>query len=92
MQSHVRDLAETLIALGHDVSVLAPGDDDTPGLPRYVVPAGRAVPDPVQRLGGPAALRRRCPPPGCGAGCATGAFDVVHVHEPAPPSLSLLAC
>ena len=43
VQRHVHDLAETLIALGHEVSVLAPADDDVP-LPSYVVPAGRAVP------------------------------------------------
>ena len=43
VQAHVRDLAETLIALGHEPSVLAPGDDDA-DLPTYVVPAGRAVP------------------------------------------------
>ena len=28
VQAHVRDLAEKLIALGHHVSVLAPGDED----------------------------------------------------------------
>ncbi|HEY3633291.1 MAG TPA: glycosyltransferase, partial [Jatrophihabitantaceae bacterium] len=28
VQAHVRDLAEQLIELGHQVSVLAPGDDD----------------------------------------------------------------
>ena len=43
VQAHVRDLAETLIELGHQVSVLAPADDDTPLQP-YVVGAGRAVP------------------------------------------------
>ena len=44
VQAHVRDLAEQLLELGHTVSVLAPGDDDTPDLPPYVVTAGRAVP------------------------------------------------
>ena len=46
VQNHVRDLAETLIALGHDVSVLAPGDEEGMTLP-YVVPAGRTVPETV---------------------------------------------
>ena len=46
VQAHVRDLAEQLLGLGHTVSVLAPGDDDTPGLPPYVVVAGKAVPIP----------------------------------------------
>ncbi len=33
VQFHVRDLAEALIAQGHDVSVLAPADDETPLAP-----------------------------------------------------------
>ncbi|HYE60350.1 MAG TPA: glycosyltransferase, partial [Phycisphaerales bacterium] len=28
VQNHVRDLAEALLKLGHEVSVLAPADDD----------------------------------------------------------------
>ena len=90
VQFHVRDLAEHLIGLGHDVSVLAPSDDDMP-LPPYVVPAGRAVPVPyngsVARLnfGFLSAARVR-------RWLHDGAFDVLHVHEPGTPSLSLLAC
>src|SRR6266550_3413559 len=90
VQAHVRDLAETLLAMGHQVSVLAPADDDTP-LPWYVVGAGRAVPvrynGSVARLQfGPvsAARVRRW--------LRDGMFDVLHVHEPVAPSLSLLAC
>ena len=45
VQNHVMDLAEALIGLGHEVSVLAPADEDAE-LPPYVVPAGRAVPVP----------------------------------------------
>jgi phosphatidyl-myo-inositol alpha-mannosyltransferase len=89
VQNHVRDLAEVLIGMGHQVSVLAPADDDTP-VPAYVVPAGRAVPVPyngsVARLAfGPlsAARVRRW--------IRDGEFDVLHIHEPATPSLSLLA-
>ena len=89
VQGHVRDLAEALIALGHSVSVLAPADEDAP-LPPYVVPAGRAVPvrynGSVARLTfGPvsAARVRRW--------LSAGEFDVLHVHEPFTPSLSLLA-
>src|SRR6185437_6180484 len=91
VQAHVRDLAEKLIELGHSVSVLAPGDDDTPGLAPYVVMAGKAVPIPyngsVARLqfGVVSAARVR-------RWLRDGEFDVVHVHEPAPPSLSLLTC
>jgi phosphatidylinositol alpha-mannosyltransferase len=89
VQAHVRDLAETLIGFGHRVSVLAPAEEDT-DLPRYVVPAGRAVPvrynGSVARLQfGPvsAARVRRW--------LRDGEFDVLHVHEPVAPSLSLLA-
>jgi phosphatidyl-myo-inositol alpha-mannosyltransferase len=91
VQAHVRDLAEQLIRLGHYVSVLAPGDEDAPGLAPYVVMAGKAVPIPyngsVARLqfGIVSAARVR-------RWLRDGAFDVVHVHEPAPPSLSLLTC
>jgi phosphatidylinositol alpha-mannosyltransferase len=90
VQEHVKDLAEALIGLGHEVSVISPADDDTP-LPSYVVSAGRAVPVPyngsVARLafGFLSAARVR-------RWVKEGAFDVLHVHEPAAPSLSLLAC
>ncbi|ANZ19798.1 glycosyltransferase family 4 protein [Streptomyces noursei] len=90
VQFHIRDLAEHLIRLGHEVSVLAPADDETP-LPPYVVPAGRAVPVPyngsVARLnfGFLSAARVR-------RWLQNGAFDVIHIHEPASPSLGLLAC
>ncbi|WP_042404574.1 glycosyltransferase family 4 protein [Streptacidiphilus carbonis] len=90
VQFHVRDLAEHLIRLGHEVSVLAPADDDTP-VPPYVVPAGRAVPVPyngsVARLnfGFLSAARVR-------RWLHDGAFDVLHIHEPVSPSLGMLAC
>jgi phosphatidyl-myo-inositol alpha-mannosyltransferase len=90
VQEHVRDLTEALIGLGHEVSVITPADDDTP-LPSYVVPAGRAIPVPyngsVARLafGFLSAARVR-------RWVKEGGFDVLHVHEPAAPSLSLLAC
>ena len=90
VQQHVRDLAEALIELGHIVSVISPADEDTP-LPDYVVSAGRAVPVPyngsVARLafGFLSASRVR-------RWVKEGNFDVLHVHEPAAPSLSLLAC
>ncbi|MFI8996474.1 glycosyltransferase family 4 protein [Streptomyces sp. NPDC053542] len=90
VQFHIRDLAEHLIRLGHEVSVLAPADDETP-LPPYVVSAGRAVPVPyngsVARLnfGFLSAARVR-------RWLHDGAFEVIHIHEPASPSLGLLAC
>ena len=90
VQAHVRDLADELIRKGHEVSVLAPADEDDL-LPPYVVPAGRAVPVPyngsVARLsfGFISATRVR-------RWIREGDFDVLHVHEPASPSLGLLAC
>jgi phosphatidylinositol alpha-mannosyltransferase len=90
VQAHVRGLAEALLRLGHDVTVLAPADEDTP-VPPYVESAGRAVPVPyngsiARLLFGPvsAARVRRW--------VRDGEFDVLHIHEPMSPSLSLLAC
>jgi len=87
VQAHVRDLAEALIELGHEVSVLTPADEDTP-LPPYAVSAGRAVPvrynGSVARLQfGPvsAARARRW--------LREGRFDVLHLQEPSTLSLSL---
>ncbi|KUJ50103.1 alpha-(1-2)-phosphatidylinositol mannosyltransferase [Streptomyces albus subsp. albus] len=90
VQFHIRDLAEHLIRRGHQVSVLAPADDETP-LPPYVISAGRAVPVPyngsVARLnfGFLSAARVR-------RWLHDGGFDVVHIHEPTSPSLGLLTC
>jgi len=90
VREHVSGLAEALMDMGHEVSVIAPADDDAV-LPPYVVPAGRAVPVPyngsVARLafGFLSASRVR-------RWLKDGDFDVLHVHEPAAPSLSLLAC
>lgn len=41
VQFHIRDLAEHLIRLGHEVSVLAPADDETPCRPTWSRPGGR---------------------------------------------------
>ncbi|MFV9636412.1 glycosyltransferase family 4 protein [Mycobacterium neumannii] len=89
VQSHVLQLAEVMQSLGHHVSVLAPS---SPGaqLPDYVVSGGKAVPIPyngsIARLRfGPATHRlvKRW--------LADGHFDVLHLHEPNAPSLSMLA-
>ena len=90
VQEHIRDLAEALIDMGHEVSVISPADEDAV-LPAYVVPAGRAVPVPfngsVARLAfGPLSASRVF------RWVREGDFDVLHVHEPAAPSLGLLAC
>jgi phosphatidylinositol alpha-mannosyltransferase len=89
VQNHIIDLAEALISLGHEVSVLAPADEDS-DLPPFVVPAGRAVPLPyngsVARIAfGPVSTAR------VRRWLSRGQFDVLHVHEPMTLSLSLLA-
>ncbi|WP_199737666.1 glycosyltransferase family 4 protein [Cellulomonas sp. PhB150] len=89
VQFHVRDLAEALLARGHDVSVLAPADDETP-VPPYLTAAGRAVPvrynGSVARLSfGPVTAAR------ARKWLSAGQFDVLHLHEPVTPSLSMLA-
>jgi phosphatidylinositol alpha-mannosyltransferase len=89
VQNHIVELAEALIGLGHEVSVLAPADEDSE-LPSYVVAAGRALPLPyngsVARIAfGPVSTAR------VRRWLARGKFDVLHVHEPMTLSLSLLA-
>ncbi len=89
VQFHIRDLAEALLAQGHEVSVLAPADDDTP-VPDYLTPAGGAVPvrynGSVARLTfGPRTAHR------VRRWLDAGRFDVLHLHEPVTPSLSMLA-
>jgi len=90
VQSHVRDLAEYLIREGHFVSVLAPAIDDE-NLPSYVTSAGRPISIPyngavARVLFGPIAFSR------VRHWISQGDFDVLHLHEPAIPSISLLAC
>ena len=89
VQSHVLQLADVVRARGHEVSVLAPVSPHT-SLPDYVVSAGKAVPIPyngsVARLRfGPATHRK------VKKWLAEGDFDVLHLHEPNAPSLSMLA-
>jgi phosphatidylinositol alpha-mannosyltransferase len=90
VQNHISDLTETLIGLGHQVSVLAPAEDGA-NLPPEVVSAGRSLSFPsngsVARIAfGPIAAAR------VRRWLTAGRFDVLHVHEPMAPSLSMLAC
>ncbi|MFF0341222.1 glycosyltransferase family 4 protein [Kribbella sp. NPDC004875] len=92
VQNHVRDLAEALLSLGHEISVLAPVDDSSQdgAIPPYVVSSGRAVGVPyngsVARVTfGPRTAAR------VKSWLADGDFDVVHVHEPTTPSASIIA-
>ena len=90
VQYHVRDLAETLLGLGHHVEVLTPAEHEE-SLPPYATFSGRAVPVPYNgsmagvQFGLVSAARAR-------RWLREGSFDVVHVHEPASVSLSLLVC
>src|SRR6201998_4699848 len=89
VQSHVLQLAGVMRARGHEVSVLAPSSSYVK-LPDYVVSGGKAVPIPyngsVARLRfGPATHRK------VKRWLADGDFDVLHLHEPNAPSLSMLA-
>ena len=90
VQSHVGDLAQYLIRQGHYVSVLAPAIDED-NLPDFVTSAGRPIAIPyngavARVLFGPIAFSR------VRQWIANGNFDVLHLHEPAIPSISLLAC
>lgn len=91
VQTHMKDLAEYLISEGHYVSLLAPVSDDSISIEDYVVNAGKPISIPVNGsvarvLFGPLASSR------AKQWIAAGDFDLLHLHEPAIPSLSLLAC
>lgn len=98
VRTHVSDLAQTLLSRGHTVQVLAPFDRDpldldggAPTLPPWLTDGGRPISVPyngsVARLnfGVKAARRVR-------RWIRDGDFDVLHIHEPVAPGLSLLAC
>ena len=91
VQAHIRDLATFYSNQGHQVSVLAPASDESSIHDDFVVPAGRPVAIPyngavARVLFGPVAASR------VRQWIATEDFDILHLHEPAIPSLSLLAC
>ena len=91
VQTHIRDLADHLIEEGHYVSVLTPVSDDSVDSANYVVNAGKPISIPVNGsvakiLFGPVASSR------AKQWIASEDFDLLHLHEPAIPSLSLLAC
>lgn len=89
VRSHVADLALALQDHGHEVSVLAPAEDPA-DLPDWVVDGGRTIAvrynGSVARLSfGVKSVRR------VQSWIREGQFDIVHVHEPVAPSLSVLA-
>ncbi|MCI7304997.1 MULTISPECIES: glycosyltransferase family 4 protein [Trueperella] len=88
VQYHIRDLAQELISRGHEVSVIAPAEK-TPA-EDFVYPVGAAIPvrynGSVARLSfGPRVNRE------VRKWLKQGNFDVLHVHEPFTPSVSMLA-
>ncbi|SDD09257.1 Phosphatidylinositol alpha-mannosyltransferase [Geodermatophilus telluris] len=91
VQYHVRDLAETLRGLGHHVEVLTPAEHEESLTDPWITFAGRTVPIPYNgsmasvQFGPVSAARVR-------RWLREGHFDVVHVHDPAPPSTGLLVC
>ena len=90
VQNHIRDLAEFLINNGHHVEVLAPATESE-DLPDYLISAGKAVSIPYN-----GAVARVLFGVGANSRVRSwineGNFDLLHLHEPAIPSLSLLAC
>jgi phosphatidyl-myo-inositol alpha-mannosyltransferase len=89
VQAHVLGLADGLRGLGHQVMVLAPGEIDGP-MPEFVTPAGRAVRVPYN---GSVATLAFGPVVGARVRrwLRTHRFDVLHLHEPTAPSVSLIA-
>ncbi|NBV90524.1 MAG: alpha-(1-2)-phosphatidylinositol mannosyltransferase, partial [Actinobacteria bacterium] len=90
VSAHVHDLANALMRKGHFVSVIAPAESEDE-LPFFVESTGkpRAVRynGSVARLSfGPIVARR------VSKWIEQGEFDVLHVHEPLAPSVSVLAC
>jgi phosphatidylinositol alpha-mannosyltransferase len=85
VQEQVLGLARALNRLGHDVCILAPGD-----VPREYggISVGRAFRFPVNGSMAPMA-----PQPTAGAravrAARAGRFDVLHVHEPMAPSITI---
>ena len=87
---HIEALSAELLAAGHHVRILAPYDGDPAGAPDELISLGRTIGLPfngaVSNLAltpfSAATLRREL---------RTGAFDVVHVHEPIAPVPGWLA-
>ena len=90
VQIHIKEQAEWLLSKGHEVSVLAPVTDEDGNIEPWVVSAGRPISIPyngavAKVIFGPLASSR------VKQWIASGEFDLLHLHEPAIPSLSLLA-
>ena len=91
VQTHIRELTKHLQDEGHQVSVFAPVSDEDRINEDWLVNAGKPISIPVNGsvarvLFGPIASSR------VKQWITQGDFDLLHLHEPAIPSLSLLAC
>ncbi|MGH3827165.1 MAG: glycosyltransferase family 4 protein, partial [Pseudonocardiaceae bacterium] len=91
VQAHVLGLARGLRERGHHVEVLAPAQTDKTDnpMPEFVTPAGRAVGVPYNGsiaplVFGPVAVNR------ARRWLHEHDFDLLHLHEPTAPSLSLI--
>lgn len=90
VRSHIQGLSAALVDRGHEVNILTP-TDDVAGLPANATYGGKPIN--VSYNGSVAGLTF-----GIGATrkvrawIREGEFDVVHVHEPVAPSLSILTC
>lgn len=89
VSAHIHDLRLALMRLGHEAAILAPAEDDST-LPEFVTSGGRPVSiasnGSVAKINfgpGAAARARRW--------IKDGDFDILHVHEPAGPTLSILS-
>lgn len=89
VQSHILDLAEYLLSEGHEINILAPAEVSA-NLPSYVTCAGRSIAVPyngsISRLTFGLRTFKLV-----NKWIADGNFDVLHIHEPLAPSVSLLA-
>ena len=85
---HIRDLALKLRSRGHDVQVLTPSTSDE--LPEWITSAGSSVSIPfngsVANISVKPTILKRTR-----RWLADNDFDVVHVHEPVVPSVSMAA-
>ena len=87
--AHIADLRTALVRLGHEALILAPAEDEE-ALPDYVTSGGRPVSissnGSVAKINfgpGPAAKARRW--------IKESDLDILHVHEPAGPTLGIMS-
>ena len=87
LRNHILNLSEQFIQMGHDVHILAPGSSTKGTLSKsHIYHIGRTIPVPfngsIARISFvPAPIVRRI--------LQREHFDVIHIHEPLVPSLSL---